>query len=402
MNQSLVQKVEVALPFPLKWPHCTQQAQIKICFSCPVRMEQPQDSNGGSSDSNEQLFHFAYGPVVIDLVRKRRGIAVEHIQPAFLPEYRLTFVIGGMANIVPRRGYEVHSLLMKLASLGDWERVQKCDAGSTPSSHTVTPYDKAGNEGEPVNARLVEFSDEVDDEFLDSPVEILPQCRYLEMIAAGMRAHGVDDDYMQDQIMAVPLAPKRTPEDYQQVPRDPKLLASSKVSLLRSSTSSSRSSANSATTSPALPQISFQKDIKLCLKQPAVGGDLFFILDDAVFRVQQPEIDRVLAVKWFKTHGHGKPVLALLIHKLVVDPDIPLCDELNQMTNLHFAWAYNHVVESLIVKYQVTKVAMLKLNGKGEDFDGIDHRISASSSVFLRTVKRTSKRFSLNKGTNKK
>ncbi|CAB9521600.1 expressed unknown protein [Seminavis robusta] len=351
-----------------------------------------QPSNDTESQQPQQeLYYFAYGPVVNDLVRKRRGIHVDEIRSAFLVDYRLTFAIGGMANIVPRRGYEVHGLLMKLTSQEDWEALIKFDAGSTPSYHRVIPYRYDDNterregdprtESDPVNARFVEFSDKVEDEFLDSPIETLPQCRYLELIAQGMNQYGVDEDYIDAEIMATPFVPKCPPEEYQQVPLDFKLLAPpSKKIMARHST----------TSAPTLPKISFCKYQKLCQKQPATGGDTYFIVDECIYRIHQVDIAKVPAAKWFHINGHGKPDCSLLLHKLIVDPDIPLCDHIYEMTPLHFAWVENRIVEQVIQKYQcqVTKVAMLK-----EEDDKQEHPHGRLRSV----VARTSKRFSLTK-----
>ena len=52
------------------------------------------------SVQNKDLWYFGYGPIVNDMVRKRRGIETTQIQPAYLPDYRLTFSFGGLANIV--------------------------------------------------------------------------------------------------------------------------------------------------------------------------------------------------------------------------------------------------------------------------------------------------------------
>jgi len=351
-------------------------------------MEQALDGDKAAStdesSNQEELYYFTYGPVCNELVRKRRGIVASHIQAAYLPEYRLTFALGGMVNIVPRRGYEVHGLLMKLATPEDWDRVVKFDAGWAPSRHTVIPYDADGKERDAVDARLVEVSHDVEDDLLDSPIEVLPECRYLELIAEGMRAHHVDDDYIQDQIMAVPFIPKKLPDEYQKCPLDTTLLSSSS-SFLKSKTESKS----------GLPLLSFKKYLKLCDKQPAVGGDIYIIIDDGVFRIQKPsDIDKVPAAKWLLVNGHGKPDCSLMIHQAMVDLSIPLCDEMNQLTPLHFAWAENQIVEVLMHKHQCpcSKVAMLK-----PESDDDKSGSSSSSSVFIQSVMRTSKRFSMSK-----
>lgn len=71
-------------------------------------LESENDDNG--------IYYFAYGPMTNDVVRQRRGIQATVIRAAYLPEHVLSFAIGGLANVVPRRGYDVHGLLMKLES----------------------------------------------------------------------------------------------------------------------------------------------------------------------------------------------------------------------------------------------------------------------------------------------
>lgn len=316
----------------------------------------------------ESYWYFGYGTVVNKLVRQRRGIAVveDSIIAAYLPDYRLTFAVGGMANILPRRGYEVHGILMKLSTAADWDLVKKWDAGSTPSKHFVYPYnnseedDDEKEEKEPIEAHFVEFSGEVEDEFLDSPIEVLPEARYLELIAQGLRAHRVSDDYIQDEVMSVPFVPKTKPEDYARPPMDSEYLTS------RNSKFSLRRSSSKRHTETDLPLISFEKYKNLCERQFVKGGDqdVLFILKDAVFRITKPDIEKVPAVKWIYRNGHGRPDCSLMLHKLKVDPDIPLADEQEQMTQLHYDFLENQLVEIVIQKYQCScsKVAMLELS----------------------------------------
>lgn len=334
-----------------------------------------------------------------DLVRKRRDICVGEMQAAYLPDYRLTFAIGGLANIVPRIGYEVHGLLMKLATAQDWERLLSFDAGSTPSFHNVIPYKYADpeerregdprEEGEPIQARFVEFTGQVEDEFLDLPIETLPQCRYLELIAKGMAQYGVDEDFIDCQIMATPFEPKRPPEEYRKIPLDCKYLGKAlkssssapdllsvrkaskkllrKLSFKKEKEESRSSLSNSTIRGPSLsslPRISFPKYQELCQKQQPGGktdGDVFFIVDSLVYRIQRPDISKVPMAKWLYRNGHGKPDVSLIIHKLIVDHDIPMCDKLEEFTPLHFAWVENHIVEQAVEMYRCdcTKVAKI-------------------------------------------
>ena len=47
----------------------------------------------------------------------------------------------------------------------------------------------------------------------------LPQERYLRVIADGMESYGVDQGYIQEEIMGVPYIPNRTPQkSFLQIP----------------------------------------------------------------------------------------------------------------------------------------------------------------------------------------
>lgn len=333
--------------------------------------------------SNEEYYYFCYGPVVDDLVRQRRDLNVDSLHAAYLPNYRLTFSIGGLANIVQRTGYEVHGLLMKLASREDWERLLSYDAGSTPSFHRVIPYiyddpqqRREGDPrtvGEPVLARFVEFSGDVEDEFLDAPIEVLPQCRYLELIAKGMEKYRVDQDYIDAQIMATPFEPKRPPEEYRTVPLDCKHLASSSSStgnmfpFAKQKMRRHKSDIPTDHLTPqSLPRITFDKYLQLCqtnsTEEQRAFTDVFFIVNDYVYRIVQPDITKIPMAKWLFRNGHGKQDVSLVIHKLIVDHDIPLCDSLEEMTPLHFSWVENHIVEQLLEMYHCECFKVAKIS----------------------------------------
>ena len=391
------------------------------------------------------------GPVVNDMVRQRRGIHVTSIQAAYLPDFRLTFAIGGMANIVPRHGYEVHGLLMTLASLADWNALQKFDAGSTPSRHTVIPY--KGNWVDdalpPVeNVRFVEFDGQVEDEFLDSPIEVLPQSRYLELITQAMRKYGVDNDYIEDNILAVPYIPKRTPEEYHRIPvieKNHKRFSFSQLggnlrqrgSIQSHNQSSEGNSSNTNEHSvptkrfsfsqiggsllqrgsiqsqtsecvgdnvdeQSLPTISLAKYQRLCAKkkpkdQDSNIMDVTFILGDRIFQIHQVDIDKVPAAKWLYKNGHGQSCCALLVHKLVVDPDIPIVNSEEDLTPLHYRWAEDHLCMTVIEKYHchMTKIGFLKPQQTTNVGGASDGNVGEGSGFF--GVRRMSKRLSLTK-----
>jgi len=89
----------------------------------------PAQEESSSSSPDAPPSYFAYGPIVNPMVRRRRGLHTLEEKPAILPEHRLTFSYGGVAEIIPQRGYEVHGILMKMESLEEWKKFQATDVG---------------------------------------------------------------------------------------------------------------------------------------------------------------------------------------------------------------------------------------------------------------------------------
>jgi hypothetical protein len=245
----------------------------------------------------------------------------------------------------------VHGLLMKLESEEDWQRLREFDAGSTPSVHEVIPYhdnyctdddDAAVPNLAPIKAHLVEFSEHVEDQLLNAPIEQLPSDRYLNLIAQGLRQYNVDADYVEAEIMAIPYLPKRQPEGFGQLPL--------------------------ARKQKSLPKIKYKEYLQLCEK--AQGRAIYFILQDAVFRTIDGDeaVDfEDPACRWLQRNGHGKPDCSLKFHKMLVDPDISLCNEFEEMTPLHFAWVENHVVElTQQYNFKCHQVAILRPDDTGQ------------------------------------
>jgi len=280
-----------------------------------------------SSGDSSPIYYFGYGPIVNDLVRKRRGIKVSEIQAAYVPDYRLTFAIGGMASIVHRVGFEVHGLLMKLESNEDWEKICKFETGNRPTTRSVIPYcaivEDVGGDGDSreegyhnvdndfhakgaagsIEAYLIEHPENIEDSILDAPMETLPQERYLKLIAEGMRQYRVDEDYVHDHIEACPFIPSRSPDEWLVFP------SSKRVS-----------------------KISMAKYEKICARG-SDKGETYFCLGTRVFRLSDNNPAMPLAT-WLKTHGHGKACCTFMIATTVVDPSVPfLNDESDSITH---------------------------------------------------------------------
>ena len=286
---------------------------------------------GATAPSSTSIYYFAYGPIVNPMVRRRRHLKTREERPAVLPEFRLTFAYGGIANIVHQRGYEVHGILMKFTSLEDWKQFQTYDAGYNDSDLVkVVPYD-ADEDDEPIIAYTMSMK-EYDASKLEAPIEQLPTERYLKLIAQGMQGYNVDDDYVQDQIMSVPYVPSCKPEDYQTFPQE----------------------------SDRLPKITFAKYEKLCKR----SNDTYFILNNKVCRLGPHDLEHPAAM-WVRERLHGKHDSTLIIHKTIVEPDLPMVDTLEELTESHHAWAENHSVEYLRkCNLTATKVYELVPEGK--------------------------------------
>jgi hypothetical protein len=274
-------------------------------------MQQEEEST--KKPTSTAIYYFGYGPTVNPMVRSRRRLKTCEERPAILPEFRLTFAYGGIANMVRQRGYEVHGILMKFTSEEDWKRFQKYDAGYNDSDLVqVIPYG-AGEEDEPIQAYALSMN-EYDTSKLEAPIEQLPTERYLKLIANGMRSYKLDEDYIQDQIMSVAYVPSPKPEEYMSIPQ----------------------------ASDSLPKITFAKYQKLCHR----SKDIYFIINDKVCRLG-PHDPQHPAVIWLRERVHGQRDSTLVIHQTIVEPDLPLANTLDELTPLHHAWAEHHTIEYL-------------------------------------------------------
>ena len=96
-----------------------------------------------SEDADDDIYYFGVGPIVNPIVRQRQNVKVSNERAAILPEYRITFVVGGIANVVPGHGCEVHGILMRFDSKEGWEAYRNQNAGSNKVLLVnVHPYDE--------------------------------------------------------------------------------------------------------------------------------------------------------------------------------------------------------------------------------------------------------------------
>lgn len=290
------------------------------------------------------VWYFGYGPIVHPDVRERRKVKIAgELQAAVLPDHQLTFCYGGFASLIPRRGFSVQGVLMKVASEEDWQRLKDFDSGYyVQQVLNVYPYDMKNLRRHDVEDSEDEEDEECDDplqcyrnsppvraysfvmteyeeSILEKPIEKKPQERYLRLIARGMERHGVDPTYVQDEIMACPYIPNIPPEDWHEFPK----------------------------AKESLRTIRYQKYLRMCKTAPPTV--IYFIMDDYVLKMTVPEANLAdnPVWQWTKRHCHGQPDNTFLLHSIGVDPDIPFAWSPAELTPLHYAWAENYMYISL-------------------------------------------------------
>ena len=254
--------------------------------------------------------YFGTGPIVNPVVRKRRGVQVSEERAAILSEYRTTFAVGGIANIVQGSGCEVHGVLMKFDSQQSWEDYKKMNAGNDQvRSVDVYAYNAPDT---PIRAYV--FVMEGKDIAKDAPMEQPAEERYLKLISDGLRFHGVDDEYIDYTIMSNEYVPSRKPGDYYKFPSESKIIP-----------------------------ITYDKYKNLC---KSAKDKYYFIIHKDVFEMPVSNAENPGA-KWILGQCHGKGDMSWTIYKIRIDPDIPEVESEEDLTPLHYEWVQSMTYEYL-------------------------------------------------------
>lgn len=309
-----------------------------------------------TSDNDGGTYYFGYGPMVHPTVRHRRGIEVVEAKPAILRNHRLTFAYGGVASVVPQRGYEIHGIVMKCKTAYDWEKLQKSEGGYYATELDVHPY--SNNTAElPVFDPDVEEEDDVppirakvfimlefDQSKLEKPLERIPQERYLRIIAAGMQKYNVSEDYIQDEIMNVPFSPSRKPGNYSQ-------FSALHLQEARDIVGNEETDPESDLDGP-LPRINWEGYQRLCNDAIAAGSEehpkhLYFIVGQHVIFIQNHPGKTHPGAMWHFANAFMKKDVTFYLHQTHFDPDIPNCETEADVTKPIQAWAENLLVHSI-------------------------------------------------------
>ena len=311
-----------------------------------------------------EIYYFGFGGIVSPGLRELRGIETTMTAPAVLNDYRLTFAVAGAANIIEKRGWEVHGVLMEL-SPKDWDILKSYEAGWEYTLVDVWTY---GEDTRCYQARVfIMESDNLRNEEL--PSDRLPQERFLRVIASGMRHHGVDEDYIENEVMNCPYIPKRKPEEYLKFP----------------------------SIDDDMESFSYAKTIPISkyLKQATKRN--WFAIGDRVFSIPGQSLkDDHPFVKWLRMSYIGHLDVTWTVSRTLYDPDLPKCASIDELTDVHHAWCENMMVD-YFAQADVTGVKMIghliqeddasKLNGKHNIPGKVQKKILTSCSSLMKKVK---------------
>lgn len=254
------------------------------------------------------IYYFGYGAMVNPVSRSRRNVETVMEKPAVLNDFRLTFAYGGAGNILKKRGWAVHGVLMECKTKKDWDIIEEFDSGYACITVDVYPY----GSDDPIQARVFVMSLDEDDN-AKLPTERLPQERYVRIIAEGMRFHGLDDEYIDYQIMNVPYIPNRKPAEYLRFPVN-------------------------KGSKKQLKQLSCQSYTK-----KAKQND-WLRIGNRVIQIGEHDPQSAF-VQWAKSQLVGQEDCTWVLMQTLYDPDLPVCESEEDLTSLHRLWAENQLME---------------------------------------------------------
>merc|ERR1740130_1333678 len=210
----------------------------------------------------------------------------------------------------------------------------------------------------------------------DTPCVVgMPQERYLNLITDGLRAHEIDEGYINDEILVIPFVKKE---------RDGLLNGNYRTFPL----------VNGIKDVSKLPKIPYSRyEIKCCRPglQRSKGSmmssvsssrssnkqdneqDLYFIVGRKVMKLIQENENETSTTtqtniinpvtRWIKEACHGRYDISLLVHQTFVDPEcmLPLVDSEEDITPQHQAWA-EHKLFLYLERGGLTAVQVYELN----------------------------------------
>lgn len=278
----------------------------------PLQHARLHDAHATSSQcqhngSKEKIHCFVYGALSNPISRARRGVQTRSAQPATLQEYQISFGQGGAASLVPKRGWTVHGVLLECATKHDLELLKEIGAKFDRVQLPVVPYNK--DDDEAILASVYVMSKKQEESYE------LPQERYVRIIGEGLKYHGVDQEYIDYQIMNANYTPN--PKEllkFQDTKKQHKLLYSTYLS------KSSR--------------------------------HMWFLVGRRVIEIQVPKKTDDPFVMWAKRELVGKADSTWFMLQSMYEPSLPVCTSDDNVTPVHVEWAEHQLVE----KFQESNV----------------------------------------------
>ena len=290
----------------------------------PAQNKQAHDTQTSPSEEliyddvfcDPPIYYFGYGAMANSISRKRRGVISRYESAAVLSNYSLIFAGGGGATVSPCPGESVHGIVMELTQKG-WEFMTTFEKGYNVIEETVIPYKNGGGssceEQQPIQARLFRMPLDME---TDISKRSIPTERYLKVIVAGMKEYGVQDDYIQKQLLNIEFVPSTKPEAYRSFQPD-----------------KSSSSWNN------LQTLSWSKYQDLCKDKQC------FMIGKRIICFQE-FVDHPFA-RWMAANILGRDDCVWTVWNMFLDLSIPSCDCKEELKDVHARWAENHLLELL-------------------------------------------------------
>jgi hypothetical protein len=203
----------------------------------------------------------------------------------------------------------------------------------------------------------------------------MPQERYLKLIADGLRAHEIDEGYINDEILVVPFIKKERDGKYHTFPLVNSIKDANKIPKIPFSKYETKcfSPGSSQRNGSMLSSVRSNK------KEQQQQQDLYFIVGRKVMKlIQDTNNDdnngsnesattqtQILnpVTRWIKEACHGRYDITLLVHQTFVDPEclLPLVDIEEDISPEHQAWA-EHKIFLYLQRGGLSAVQVYELN----------------------------------------
>mmetsp|Transcript_11354 Transcript_11354/g.17406 ORF Transcript_11354/g.17406 Transcript_11354/m.17406 type:complete len:404 (+) Transcript_11354:137-1348(+) len=282
-------------------------------------------------EPSNPIYYFSYGLMVNPVARHSRGVVTENCRAVLLPDHRLNFRFGGCANIEKATGWEAYGVLMTCCTKEDWNKIAAFESGFLCIEVDVFVL-KQGEDVEdlpdeedgfvqvhetPIRARTFVLPESKK----SSMPRKIPQERVLRVIATGLQAYNVSEDYINDEIMGTEFIPNKKPEDYEVFPL---------------------SECIKKDQAPTLTLEKWNKEYEKRMKKAEKKNidTLLFRIGEDVMQVENCDLKHPF-LGFVNDRIGGPQDSTWVVIQTFYDPDIPMICSEDEITPLHYAWAMN-------------------------------------------------------------